>query len=125
VDWLPTISRLAGFQPEKDLKWDGQDVWPVLTGKARGPARDLYWKGPGGRSFAVRSGDWKLVAHEAGDGKGRRTELFNLREDPYEERDRAATERETAMRLNQLLVRERSRDDDALPGRNRTAGTSL
>jgi arylsulfatase A-like enzyme len=117
IDWLPTISKLAGFQSERDLKWNGQDIWPLLTRQARASARDLYWKGSGGRSFAMRSGDWKLVVHNAADGNGRSVELFNLGEDPYEERDRAASEPETVMRLNRLLVHERSLDDDAVPAR--------
>jgi arylsulfatase A-like enzyme len=117
VDWLPTLAKLAGFQAERDLHWDGQDVWPLLTGTARSSARDLYWKGPGGRSFAVRSGDWKLVVHDDSDS---RAELFHLRDDPYEQRDRAGSERGTVERLKQLLKRERSLDDDAVPARKRT-----
>ena len=123
VDWLPTFSKLAGFQSEHDLKWDGQDVWPLVTGKAPASTRNLYWKGPNGRSFAMRSGDWKLIVHNAPEGNAPRVELFNLRDDPYEERDRAASEPEIVMRLNQLLVRERSLDDDAVPARNRTANS--
>ncbi|HET8546364.1 MAG TPA: sulfatase-like hydrolase/transferase [Bryobacteraceae bacterium] len=116
VDWFPTISNLAGYRPQRDLRWDGQDVWPLLTGKGRPSPRDLYWKGPGGRSFAARSGDWKLVVHETSDGSQRPEELFNLRDDPYEEHDRAGDKRQTALRLNALLTRQRSMDDDAAPG---------
>jgi arylsulfatase A-like enzyme len=115
VDWLPTLSKLAGFQPARDVKWDGRDVWPLLAGEAQPSPRDLYWEGPGGRSFAVRSGDWKLVVHVASQANEPRAELFNLRDDPYEKRDRAAGERETVERLNQLLARHRSLDDDAVP----------
>jgi arylsulfatase A-like enzyme len=117
VDWLPTLSKLAGFEPGPDLKWDGQDVWPLLTRKARPASRNLYWKAPAGRAFALRSGDWKLVVHAAAAGSEQRVELFNLREDPYEQRDRAASEAETTARLNELLVRERSHDDDSVPRR--------
>jgi arylsulfatase A-like enzyme len=115
VDWLPTISKLAGFQAERDLKWDGQDVWPLLTGGRQASDRILYWKGPGGRSFAIRSGDWKLVVHEAPAGKAGRTELFHLREDPYEQHDCAGRETEKVKNLSELLIREQARDDDAVP----------
>jgi arylsulfatase A-like enzyme len=125
VDWLPTLSKLAGFRPERDLKWDGRDVWPLLTGERQPTERVLYWKGPGGRSFAIRSGDWKLVVHEAAAGKLRRTELFNLRADPYEQHDLAAIEKQTLTRLNELLVREQSHDDDAVPVRSRSATEGL
>jgi hypothetical protein len=68
----------------------------------------------------VRSGDWKLVVHDASGKSARREELFNLRDDPYEQRDRSTTERETVARLNHLLARERSRDDDAVPAASAT-----
>jgi arylsulfatase A-like enzyme len=115
VDWLPTLSKLAGFRPQRALKWDGQDVWQLLTGSRQSPERTFYWKGPGGRSFAVRSGDWKLVVHEASAGNARRTELFNLRRDPYEQADRASAEPDTVKELHALLGREQARDGDAVP----------
>jgi arylsulfatase A-like enzyme len=116
VDWLPTLAKLAAFQPDRDPKWDGIDVWPLLTAQSRPSPRDLYWEGPGGRSFAVRSGDWKLVVHNASAESRQRTELFNLRDDPYEKRDRAAAEPSTVAHLNKLLTRHRSLDD-AVPAR--------
>jgi arylsulfatase A-like enzyme len=122
VDWLPTVSKLAGFTAKPQFKWDGQDVWPVIIGNAPPSPRDLYWKGPGGRSFAMRSGDWKLIVHKAGNGNQERTELFNLREDPYEQRDRAVSEQETVKRLAQLLSRQQSLDGDAVPVRSGTTG---
>ncbi len=117
VDWVPTLSKLAGYQAASNLKWDGRDVWPVLTGQVKPAARDLYWKGPGGRAFAVRSGDWKLVVQEGAGGKQRQVELFHLGEDPYEKRDRAAGESATVARLEELLKRSRQADDDAVPPR--------
>ena len=111
VDWVPTLSKLAGYEPERDLRWDGQDVWPLLTGQQARPApRELYWKGPGGRAYAARSGDWKLVVQEA-------AELFHLGEDPNEQRDRAAAEPAVVARLQAFLKRQREHDDDAVPKR--------
>ena len=119
VDWVPTLSKLAGYAPDRDPKWDGQDVWPLLTGKEAKPApRDLYWKGPGGSSFAARSGDWKLVVQEARGDKKRTVELFHLGEDPYEQHDRAAAEPAVVARLEAFLKRQSERDDDAVPKRS-------
>ena len=117
MDWVPTISKLAGYRPEANLKWDGQDVWPLVAGQAKPAPRELYWKGPGGRSFALRSGDWKLVVQDAPDQGKRRVELFHLGEDPYEQHDRAAAEQATVARLEQLLTGQRQRDNDAVPPR--------
>ncbi len=33
VDWMPTICALAGCKFEKDLRWDGINLWPLLNGK--------------------------------------------------------------------------------------------
>ncbi len=110
VDWLPTLSRLAGYPAQRQLKWDGQDVWPLLTGQAKAQSRDLYWKGPGSRSLAMRSGDWKLVVQKPGDESKPGIELFQLSDDPYEQKDRAAGEAKTVARLDALLKREQELD---------------
>lgn len=122
VDWVPTLAKLAGYAPGGGEKWDGRDVWPLLEGKAGAVSRDLYWKGPGGRSFALRSGDWKLVAHEAQGGRPRRIELYRLDRDPYERNDCSAAEPETVARLERLLAEQRTLDDDAVVPRRPPQG---
>lgn len=114
VDWVPTITALSGYRPSDNAKWDGRDVWGALDGTAKAAPRDLYWKGPGGRSFAMRSGDWKLVVHQEPQSAQRRVELFQLAADPYERQDRAAAEPATVARLEELLAAQRRRDDDAV-----------
>ena len=84
VDWMPTLCRLAGCAPKRDLDWDGTDVWPIIRGNsAKTEPRSLYWKAP--RYSAVRLGDWKLVLRNSGDSP----ELYDLGADPYETRDLA------------------------------------
>jgi arylsulfatase A-like enzyme len=117
VDWVPTITGLAGYRATQDLKWDGRNVWPLLAGKAQPAEREFYWKGPGGRSLAVRSGNWKLLVLDAADPAKRHSELYRLDEDPYEERDRSANEPATVARLQDLLRRLQERDNDAVPPR--------
>jgi arylsulfatase A-like enzyme len=111
VDWMPTLCGLAGYKPDRDLKWDGQDVWPVLTGAAAARPRELYWVGSGGRDVAVRQGDWKLIIQRKPEAPA---ELFNLAEDPNEQKDRAADRPERVAALKRLLVRLAERDNDAL-----------
>jgi len=115
IDWMPTLAGLAGYRPERDLKWDGQDVWPLLSAATPQPApRVLYWKGPGGRSHALRSGVWKLLIHEASGKEKRRVELFHLGDDPYERADRAAGQRPRVEELEKLLLEHMRRDNDAV-----------
>lgn len=117
VDWMPTLARLAGYQPEGNLKWDGRDIWPLLEGNGKPGPRELYWKGPGGRSFALRSGDWKLVVQAARGASKEKVELFQLGRDPYEQTDVSAAEPGIVARLEKLLAAQRLRDDDAVPPR--------
>jgi arylsulfatase A-like enzyme len=114
VDWTPTLSKLGGYASSTNLKWDGRDVWPVLAGGEKPAPRELYWKGPGGRSYALRSNNWKLVVHSGGDAQ-RRVELFDLARDPLEQHDRASAQPAVVERLGKLLSRQQQIDDDAIP----------
>ena len=104
VDWMPTLTKLVGYKPNRDLKWDGMDVWPPIAGRvAKPPARTIYWKFGGG--FAIRRGDWKLIV------RGRRkAELFNLAEDPCEKTNLAAKNPERLAELKKLLDEARKLD---------------
>lgn len=80
TDWMPTLTKLVGWQPEADPEWDGQDVWPLVTGEvSQVDSRTFYW--PASRTnarFAIRDGDWKLIV------LGDKRQLFNLADDPNE-----------------------------------------
>ena len=114
VDWMPTLCEVAGCEVEKDLKWDGRNVWPLLTGK--GPpaeARILYCQGVGRRSAALLSGEWKLVVH--GRNAKARRELYHLSSDPNEKTNLAARHPERVKALTRMLAAEEAKDNDALP----------
>jgi len=99
VDWMPTLCRLAGYSPKRDLQWDGQDIWALLAGEsAKLQDRALYWKTPG-RS-AVRLGRWKLIVA----GKQNKAELFDIAADPNENRDLAQEHPGQVERLKALLA---------------------
>lgn len=111
ADWMPTFSGLAGYRPKTDLKWDGRDVWKDLIA-GRPVARDLYWVSARYLQAAVRSGDWKLVVTKANDT----AELFNLADDPSEQKDLAAARPEKVRELRELMARLSARDNDGRVG---------
>lgn len=107
VDWMPTLLRLAGHETRReDFRFDGRDIWPLLTGQQTEPKRrTLYFKR--GSASAIRHGDWKLVASGAGE------QLFNLAADPNEQRDLAGERPEKLSELSALLQAERAKEKGA------------
>jgi hypothetical protein len=80
ADWMPTITKLAGWRPKQDPKFDGRDVWPVLAGEVADlGARPIYIPAKGGR--VLLHGGWKLIERAAG-----RAELFDVVRDPARRR---------------------------------------
>jgi arylsulfatase A-like enzyme len=95
LDILPTAVAAAGGKIDPAWKLDGVDLVPYLTGQKEGkPHETLYWRF--GEQWAVRKGDWKLVASRI-DGKEPR--LFNLKDDVGEAKDLTATHPEKAKEL--------------------------
>jgi arylsulfatase A-like enzyme len=119
VDWMPSFSALIGFKPEHELKWDGMNMWPSISGerKERVP-RLLYWTQSANRS--VREGDWKLIVLNAQATRGAkaakpaRVELFNLADDPYEKVDLATKMPEKVEAMKRVLAQMAKADRDAL-----------
>ncbi len=115
VDWMPTLCGLAGAEPAQDLKWDGIDIWPVLTQQAKTlPTRTLYSAGPGFRAQMVRHGDWKLVVTKSNGKKGPTEELFDLAADPGETKNLAAEQSAVLAELKRRLDEVSARDLDAV-----------
>ena len=108
LDILPTCLQAAGINLPEGL--DGQAVPKAVTQIS--DQRDLFWRW--GDSYAVRSGDWKLL-HKGGrsgqdlcNGIVERTELlqntclFNLKEDPSESQDLIDQHPKVVERLQEL-----------------------
>jgi arylsulfatase A-like enzyme len=89
MDILPTVLEAAGipypetFQGKTLPAIDGLSLWPSVHGNPVGEGRDLFFEHQ--TSSAVLSGDWKLARLSSDHS----WELFNLRSDPFEDRDLA------------------------------------
>ncbi len=105
-DWLPTIAELCDVPPPK-VHLDGKGLSAVIrSADAPTPHDALHWQL--GASWAVRSGDWKLL-HDPIDttrrAPGERIPgdfLVNLRDDPSEATNLAAGHPEIVARLARL-----------------------
>ena len=110
ADWMPTLTKLAGWKPGADPKFDGRDIWPLLTGTvAKLEPRAIYI--PSANGAAVLFGDWKLIAA----AKSNKRELFNLSTDPLEREDVASSHPEKVRQLDAILTDLRRDDVTALP----------
>jgi arylsulfatase A-like enzyme len=109
TDWMPTLCALTGAKPQRDPKWDGQDILPVLSGRPTPPgSRIFYWKGPR-QASAVSDGQWKLVVTP------KTVELYNLAEDIGEKNDLAAKNPDLVRQLRAHLAAQSAQDNDAAP----------
>jgi arylsulfatase A-like enzyme len=112
VDWMPTLCELAGCAPREDLRWDGRDIWPLISGAGPIGTRVLYWASPGFRARAVQEGEWKLLARGA--GSTAKMELYNLGDDPGEQKDLAAAMPRKLEELRRKLDEISAADRDAM-----------
>jgi arylsulfatase A len=110
-DFLPTALAVAGIAPPAGRPLDGVDVSPVLTGKAAAITRPqpLFWRLDMAPvyQFALRDGDWKLLASH----KFTHSVLYNLAADPGETTDlkkrepaRFAAMRDQLIRHNEAIA---------------------
>ncbi|RUL87688.1 sulfatase [Tautonia sociabilis] len=127
VDLYPTLLELAGGDPPAGQPLDGENLVPMLTGKADSIDRPaLFWHFPGylgaGQGqwrttpvSVIRSGDLKLLQFlEHGT-----IELYDLARDLGESRNLAGERPEEVKRLLEELDAWRARVGAPLPGPNR------
>jgi len=103
-DLFPTFLELAGVKPAADL--DAVSLVPVLRGGTIKTSRDLYFVrregglAYGGKSYeAIIRGDWKLMQNDPFSPY----ELYNLKDDPQEKINLAATNRKVLQELATAL----------------------
>jgi arylsulfatase A-like enzyme len=61
MDWMPTLLAAAGTSPDAAYPSDGEDLGPILTGRAAPHPRKLYWRQHVGSQRAIRDGNWKYL----------------------------------------------------------------
>ena len=111
ADWMPTFCGLAGVAVDAaGVKWDGADIWPVITGTGTLPPRSLYSAGTGFRSRALRYGDWKLIVFGKAGGSASKVELYNIAQDPGEKDDVSAAYPEKVAELQEELATQMALD---------------
>jgi arylsulfatase A-like enzyme len=99
LDLLPTALEAAGMPLPTDKPLDGESLLPLLTGKTQQHRDTFYWsEGGEAGGWAIRSGDWKLVAQR----NQMKPELFNLRDDPAEQTNLVGQQREKVVELTRL-----------------------
>jgi len=121
TDLVPTLAAAAGVALPQDRPYDGIDLLPLLRGGEAPPPRPLvwhfphYWWGTRLTPYSVlREGRWKLV-HQYATGA---VELYDLAEDPSEERDLASEEAQLASGMQARLFEHLRRLGARLPAPN-------
>jgi arylsulfatase A len=122
VDLFPTCCELAHVPLPADRPMDGTSIAPLLSGRSLPRTQPLFWHfyaGSEHKPFALRDGDWKLVARSEDEStnaigdklqvdsvprmkRARLTgfELYNLADDVGEQHDVAAREPERLKALS-------------------------
>ncbi len=92
IDLLPTFLGLAGVDPAKVTRPEGQNILSMLRGEAGPASRTLFWEHEGDR--AVREGAWKLVANSEETWR-----LYDVEKDRVEANDVAKDHPDVVKRL--------------------------
>lgn len=102
-DWMPTLAELCGG--EVPAGCNGVSFAATLTGGEQGDRDFLYREFAGYRGWqSVWQGDYKLVRKNM--HKAPKTELYDLRQDPTEQRDLAGEMTERVAAMMQIAERE-------------------
>lgn len=106
ADWFPTLCSAAGLPKPDGL--DGEDLWPVLTGKGElSNRKPMIWVfAEYGGQVAMRVGDRKLVRQGLKTKSPKDWEVYDLASDPGEKHDLAATSRDFIEECKAILRRE-------------------
>jgi arylsulfatase A-like enzyme len=112
TDIRPTLNQICGAPATGDLPMDGLDVTRTVSAGEPSPHKFILLNSTPNNG-AIRAGDWKLIAHSNEDGRKKRrrkaaetrVELYNLRDDPYEQTNLADSEPDKVSELRRELER--------------------
>jgi uncharacterized sulfatase len=90
LDWFPTLLSMAGLALPRGAVIHGRDAWPLLAGKRAAWQDGFYgeyrlYHGASANLRMWRTPDWKLVRDFENPGND---EMYDLRSDPAETRNR-------------------------------------
>lgn len=108
IDFIPTLTKMAGISLPTTMPLDGEDVSDILLGNKRNRSKSIFWEHrfttfgaaiDSSPPLMVRSGDWKYLTNT----KGTRGELYNIKDDIEERRNVVVEEPEIASSLKTEL----------------------
>ncbi|MDZ8119177.1 sulfatase family protein [Pontiella agarivorans] len=110
IDWFPTLGKVVGADVPRNL--DGTDLSSIWFGNGSLEKRELYWIwNPATNKWALRYGDFKIVRYSKEEPtQPTDWQLFNLKNDPKEKTDIAASYPEVVERLHGLFLKQRAKD---------------
>ena len=110
VDLFPTLAGLAGADTDAGLPLDGLDAWEAIAEGAESPRTEVVHS-----LDVIREGDWKLLEEDATyyNWSADTLQLYNIREDPYEQTNLAATETAKVAELRERLAYHRPFEREA------------
>jgi len=100
IDVMPTLAAAAGAPAPEGVEIDGLNILPLLDTEANWPRKTLFWQN--GHYQVVRHGDWKLQVNDR-PTDGLKKWLFNLKDDPTEQKNLASSYPKKVSELSRLL----------------------
>jgi len=111
IDWFPTLAGIVGYEAEKKIGWDGLDFSSLLLDQGTLPERDLYWIWNSKiNRWALRHKQWKIVKYGRGQPEIKDWQLFNLKNDPEEQKNMASHYPEIVSVMHDRFLAQRSKD---------------
>ena len=105
IDVLPTLSEICNIKLPKDLELDGESLTALIDGEnVEWKDRSLffYWTRRYPelyQNMALQKGAYKLVGHTNYNAQLKDFELFNIKDDPYEQDNLIASKKKLAASL--------------------------
>ncbi|MCH7227117.1 arylsulfatase [Haloferula sp. A504] len=111
ADWFPTLCSAFGL--ENTTAHDGDDLWPVIGGKASSkPRKPMVWVYPEyGGQVAVNFGEMKVVRQRLNSRNPGPWEVYDLAKDPAETTNIADENPEIVAKAVAVLKRETNAND--------------